>query len=68
MVMIIKVQNVDDCRICDDFLTLLIQDERKYDATIDASFVVKDYFVNMINDMNILLLYKEDNVAGMAIA
>lgn len=64
MVMIIKVQNVDDCRICDDFLTLLIQDERKYDATIDASFVVKDYFVNMINDMNILLLYKEDNVAG----
>lgn len=64
MVMIIKVQNVDDCRICDDFLTLLIQDERKYDATIDASFVVKDYFVNMINDMNILLLYKEDNVSG----
>lgn len=59
--MIIKVNSVDDCKICDNFLTLLIQDERKYDTTIDENFVVKDYFINMINNQNILLLYKNEN-------
>ena len=59
--MIIKVNSIDDCKICDNFLTLLIQDERKYDTTIDEKFVVKDYFVNMINNQNILLLYKNEN-------
>ena len=59
--MIIKVNSNDDCKICDNFLTLLIQDERKYDTTIDEKFVVKDYFINMINNQNILLLYKNEN-------
>lgn len=59
--MIIKVNSIDDCKICDDFLTLLIQDERNYDTTIDEKFVVKDYFINMINNQNILLLYKNEN-------
>ena len=59
--MIIKVNSIDDCKICDNFLTLLIQDERKYDNTIDEKFVVKDYFINMINNQNILLLYKSEN-------
>lgn len=59
--MIIKVNSIDDCKICDNFLTLLIQDERKYDTTIDEKFVVKDYFINMINNQNILLLYKNKN-------
>lgn len=59
--MIIKVNSIDDCKICDNFLTLLIQDERKYDTTIDENFVVKDYFINMINNQNILLLYKNKN-------
>ena len=59
--MIIKVNSIDDCKICDNFLTLLIQDERKYDTTIDENFVVKDYFINMINNQNILLLYKTEN-------
>lgn len=59
--MIIKVNSIDDCNICDNFLTLLIQDERKYDNTIDEKFVVKDYFINMINNQNFLLLYKEEN-------
>ena len=59
--MIIKVNSIDDCKICDNFLTLLIQDERKYDTTIDEKFVVKDYFINMINNHNILLLYKNEN-------
>lgn len=59
--MIIKVNNYDDCKICDNFLTLLIQEERKYDNTIDEKFVVKNYFINMINAHNILLLYKNGN-------
>ena len=61
--MIIRVENVDDCKICDEFLTLLIHDEKQYDETIDENFVVKDYFVNVIkNKDNILLLYKEDKL------
>ncbi|MGM9834792.1 MAG: GNAT family N-acetyltransferase [Bacilli bacterium] len=59
--MIIKVKNLDDCKICDNFLTLLIQDERKYDNTIEEKFVVENYFINMINNQNILLLYKNKN-------
>lgn len=59
--MIIKVNSYDDCKICDNFLTLLIQDERKYDNTIDEKFVVKDYFIHMIHNQNILLLYKKEN-------
>ncbi len=59
--MIIKVNNINDCNICDEFLTLLIQDERKYDNTIDENFVVSNYFINMINGQNILLLYKKEN-------
>lgn len=59
--MIIKVNNADDCKKCDEFLTALIQDERKYDKTIDEKFVVNNYFINMINDENILLIYKEEN-------
>lgn len=60
--MIVKVSNVDDCNICDKFLTLLIQDERKYDNTIDENFIVNNYFINMINGQNILLLYKDKTV------
>ena len=60
--MIVRVENIDDCKTCDNFLTLLIHDEKQYDETIDENFVVRDYFVNVIkNKDNILLLYKEDN-------
>ncbi len=63
--MIIKVKDEMDAKVCDDFLTLLIQDERKYDKSIEEDFVCKDYFVQMINDENILLLYKvKDENAG----
>lgn len=59
--MITKVNSIDECKICDNFLTLLIQYERKYDNTIDEKFIVKDYFINMINNQNILLLYKKES-------
>ena len=46
--------------ICDDLLTKLIEDETKYDKTIDT-FVVKDYFKNVIiNKDNILLCYLDN--------
>ena len=61
--MIIKVDNIKDCQICDNFLTLLIQDERTYNNTIEEDFVVKDYFINMINKENILLLYKDKEIS-----
>lgn len=60
--MIIKVSSKEDCAICDNFLTLLIQDERKYDSTIDENFIVQDYFINMLNNQNIILLYEINNV------
>ena len=59
--MITKVNSIDECKICDNFLTLLIQDERKFDNTIDENFVVSNYFINMLNGQNILLLYKKGN-------
>lgn len=60
--MIIKVDNIEDCQICDNFLTLLIQDERTYNNTIEENFVVKDYFINMIKKDTILLLYKNKEI------
>ena len=60
--MIIKVDNIKDCQICDNFLTLLIQDERTYNNTTEKSLIVKDYFINMINKGNILLLYKNKEI------
>ena len=59
--MITKVNSIDECKICDNFLTLLIQDERKYDNTIDKNFVVSNYFINMIKGKNLFLLYKNEN-------
>ena len=60
--MIIKVDNIEDCQICDNFLTLLIQDERTYNNTIEEGFIVKDYFINMIKKDTILLLYKNKEI------
>ncbi len=59
--MIVRVLDVERANICDDLLTKLIQDERKYNNFIDKHFVVKNYFQNVIkNENNILLCYEED--------
>ncbi len=51
---------------CDDLLTELIQDERKYDDFIIENFKVKDYFKNIIkDDKNILLCFEDkENIIG----
>ena len=60
--MIVRVEDKHRANKCDELLTKLIVDECKYDSSLDSSFVVNDYFCNMIkNPKNILLCYEEDN-------
>jgi len=61
MKMIIRVKDEKRADICDNLLTKLIQDERQYDSSIDENFIVKDYFKNVINNPNNILLCYEDN-------
>lgn len=60
--MIIEVCTKLECEICDKFLTLLIQDERKYDETIEKNFLVQNYFVNLIGKGHFLFLYKKGDL------
>lgn len=61
--MVIRVLDEVRANICDNLLTKLIQDERQYDDSINENFVVKDYFKNVINNKdNILLCYEEDKI------
>ena len=61
--MIIRVLDEERASTCDILLTKLIQDERQYDNSIDKDFVVNNYFKNIINnENNILLCYEEDNI------
>lgn len=64
--MIIQVKDDNLAEKCDELLTKLIEDERKYDNKINEFFIVVDYFKNVINDdNNILLCYKiDENVVG----
>ena len=53
---------ITDAKALDNMLTKLIQDERiNYDKTIDANFVVKDFYKNYILDENKLLYVCKDN-------
>ena len=59
--MIERIYNEIDANTCDTLLTKLIRDEKKYDNTVEE-IEVKDYFKNVIQDKNnILLGYKENN-------
>lgn len=64
--MIVQVKDDNLAEKCDELLTKLIEDERKYDNKINEFFIVVDYFKNVINDdNNILLCYKiDENVVG----
>ena len=64
MEIIIEKAHNEDYKIADEFLTLLIQDERKYDETIDSTFVVKDFYCHIKNDpQKCLLMAKDGNKA-----
>ena len=61
--MIIKVEDDFKADKCDELLTKLVHDESKYDKTNDGTYVVKDYFKNIIKKpRHILLCYEEDNI------
>ncbi len=58
--MIERIYSEEKANQCDELLTKLIQDERQYDKSLDANFVVKDYFKNIVqNNENILLGYSD---------
>lgn len=64
--MIVQVKDDNLAEKCDELLTKLIEDERKYNNKINEFFIVVDYFKNVIkDDNNILLCYKiDENVVG----
>lgn len=60
--MIKIVKEINDARCCDELLTKLILDERNYNNLIDENYKVVNYFENIIeNENNILLAYYDDN-------
>lgn len=60
--MIQRVLDEGRANYCDKLLTKLIQDEKKFDNSIDENYEVNNYFKNIIkNKANILLCYEEDD-------
>ena len=54
--MIKEVKNVEDANKCDELLTKLILDERKYNDLIDNNIVIKNHFSKMLDDEDAILL------------
>lgn len=62
--MIKEVKKIEDANRCDELLTKLIEDEKKYNPSLD-DIVIKDHFNKMLNDDNIILLgYYLDEIVG----
>lgn len=60
-----EVNTLEEARLCDTLLTKLISDEYQYNKLINPNFIVTNYFENIyMNDNNILLIAKEDNICG----
>ena len=67
MMEFVEVKTEEDCRIVDSLLTELIRFESDIDKTINKSFVVKDYYKNVINKKyNKICVYakEEDEAIG----
>ncbi len=54
--MIKEVKNVEDANKCDELLTKLILDEKKYNDLIDDNIVIKNHFSKMLDDEDAILL------------
>ena len=59
--MIIRKANYNDVKKLNNFLTLLIRDEKQYDLGIDENFVVTNMYENYIEDSNKLIIVAEEN-------
>lgn len=64
--MIKEVNSVEDANTCDELLTKLILDERKYNDAIEENIVIKNHFNQMLDDKNAILLayYLNDLIVG----
>lgn len=64
--MIKEVNSVEDANTCDELLTKLILDERKYNDAIEENIVIKNHFNQMLDDKNVILLayYLNDLIVG----
>lgn len=64
--MIKEVTNIEDANKCDELLTQLLLDERKYNPTISENTIIKNYFNKLLDDENITLLayYQESEIIG----
>ena len=62
----IRKANYDDVLILNNFLTLLIRDEKQYDSNINENFTVTNMYENYINDKSRLLLVaqEDDKIVG----
>ena len=64
--MIKRVDNIEDAKKCDEFLTKLIHDEKQYDDSIDDSFIVNNFYPTIYNndDRVIFGYYLDDLLIG----
>lgn len=56
----IRPINKEEIYIVNDFLTKLIQDERKYDENINKDFIITEYYEHCYNNENTILLLCEN--------
>lgn len=64
--MVEEVNNIVDANKCDDLLTRLILDERKYNDSIDENIIITNHFNKMLDDKDIILLayYFDKEIVG----
>ena len=57
----IREANINDAKVLDNLLSLLIQDERKYDDSISPFLIILDYYKNYISKKGHLFYVYEIN-------
>lgn len=64
--MIKEVNSIEDANKCDELLTKLILDERKYNDSIEENIIIKNHFNQMLDDKNVILLayYLDNKIVG----
>ena len=59
--MIIRKATLDDAKTLNEFLTLLIKDEKQYDSGINENFIVTNMYENYIEDPDKMIAVAEEN-------
>ena len=60
-----KVDTIEEANYCDELLTKLIEDEKKYDNNI-KNFIVHDWYNKLYNDSDkaIFIAKEDDKIIG----